>query len=372
MRSFSAKAFSYARLIASSVTCLAAVTPTTTATSETTAPTSTSAAGTQHSSTTGTMSYNLHGPNPPPMLSAAAKTKEKKTLRLTYPSWQGGTLPLYHFGSQLLTALAPPTNGPVAQVTVTPPELTPLPLKKTKGINALPENVATMESAIAVCKQHNPDNIVVLGGDCFAELGPFSYLADKYKKEKFGLLWLDAHPDVLNSKDWCNAHTYPVGALMGKGDKEFVELVKSPIPGSRVMVAGMHHPSKRDQRHIDDYGVRVCGPDSIVNNGAAEVLKWIKDEGITHLAIHLDLDVLSDKYFRMLYFSDPDAPEGAHKGVPRGQLRFKHVTSLLKAVSAKTQVVGFGITELLPWDVYNFREFLKELPLVNPNYAAKL
>lgn len=318
------------------------------------------------------MSFNLHSCQPARTESAAAKAKEKKTLRLTVPSWQGGTLPLYSFGSQLLTALAPPTTGPQAQVIVTPPEKTLLPLTKTNGVNALHENLANLKNAIAICEKYNPDNIVVLGGDCLAELGPFAYLAHKYRKEKFGVLWIDAHPDIMNSKDWSNAHTYPVSALLGKGDAEFVDLVKTPVPASRVMLAGMHTPSKVEQQHIDDYGVRVCGPEAILKDGGTDVLRWIEAEGITHVTIHLDLDVLSDQYFHLLYFCNPDAPKGAYDGIPRGKLRFKDVAALVKAVSGKTQVVGFGITELLPWDVYNFREFLKELPLVNPNYDAKL
>ncbi|KPI88868.1 hypothetical protein ABL78_2062 [Leptomonas seymouri] len=319
------------------------------------------------------MPYSFHGPNPPPALSKEAKAKERKTLRLIFPSWQGGTLPLYFFGSQLLAALAPPTNGPVAQVAVTPPERAVLPLQKKNGIRGLQENLDNVKNAIAACKQYNPDNIVVLGGDCLSELGPFAYLAHKYRGDGLGMLWLDSHPDIMNSKDWSNAHTFPVSALLGKGDKEFVDFVKTPIPASRVMLAGVHHPSKVEQQHIDDYGVRVCSPESILNgDGVSKVQRWIEDEGITHLLIHLDLDVLSEQYFRLLYFCDPDARKGQFDRIPRGRLRFKQVASLVKAVSAKTQIVGFGVTELLPWDVLHLREFLKELPLVNPSYDAKL
>lgn len=318
------------------------------------------------------MSFSLHGPHEPQPLSAADKAKAMKTLRLTFPSWQGGTIPLYHFGSQLLTALAPPTCGPQVQVTVAPPAQPPQPMTKTKGVNALAANLSNLRNAIAVCEEHKPDNVVVLGGDCLAELGPFAYLANKYKEERFGVLWLDAHPDIMNSKDWSNAHTYVVSCLLGKGDADFVEHVKSPVPASRVMIAGMHHPSPVEQQHLTEYGVRVCGPEDILDHGGAGVLKWIAEEGITHLTIHLDLDVLSEQYFRMLYFCDPNAPTGAYDGIPRGKLRFAHVAALVKAVAARTAVVGFGITELLPWDAYNLREFLKDLPLVNPGFNAKL
>ncbi|KAK7200949.1 Arginase family [Novymonas esmeraldas] len=318
------------------------------------------------------MLYNLHGGGAAPPLSAEAAEREGKTLRVTVPSWQGGTLPLYHFGSQLLTALVPPTQGPQVVVTVTPPEQTRLPLTATRGINGLEDNVENVRKTAAVCTQHQADNVVVLGGDCFAELAPFAYLAHRYRDRTFGVLWIDAHPDVMHSKDWANAHTYVLANLAGKGDTVFTNFVESPVPGPRIMIAGMHHPSPVEQEHITDYGMRTCAPEDILSNGAATVLQWIKSEGITHLAIHLDLDVLSERYFRLLYFCDPHARPGAWDGIPKGMLRFSHVAALVRAVAAHTQVVGVGITELLPWDVYNLREFLKELPLVNPAFSSRL
>lgn len=315
---------------------------------------------------------NLHLTSTSSTLPAAAQEREQKTLRLTVPSWHGGTLPLYYFGSQLLTLLAPLTTGPTAMVDIAPPEQTRQPLSKTNGITALYENLGNLQKAAAICDAHKPDNIVVLGGDCLAELAPFAYLAHRYRTAKFGVLWIDAHPDIQNSKDWANAHTYVLANLAGKGDREFTDFVKTPVPGSRIMIAGMHHPAPVEAEHIRDYGARTCGPEDILQRGSATVLDWVRSEGITHLAIHLDLDVLTTKYFRMLYFCNPRAAPGAYDGIPQGMLEFSHVAKLVQDVAAQTRVVGFGITELLPWDAYNLKEFLKELPLVNPAFTSHL
>src|SRR5215213_6208232 len=45
--------------------------------------------------------------------SAIVSENKGTTLRLNLPQWQGGNLHDYRFGSELLTWLAPPANGPV-------------------------------------------------------------------------------------------------------------------------------------------------------------------------------------------------------------------------------------------------------------------
>jgi len=49
-----------------------------------------------------------------------------KTLRLLFPQWQGGNNAPYFFGAQLLSWLAPETNGPVEEVHVAKPDGKPL------------------------------------------------------------------------------------------------------------------------------------------------------------------------------------------------------------------------------------------------------
>src|SRR5207245_2512045 len=47
--------------------------------------------------------------------------REETTLRLIMPQWQGGNLADYHFGTEVLAWLAPPTSGPVEVVPVPEP-----------------------------------------------------------------------------------------------------------------------------------------------------------------------------------------------------------------------------------------------------------
>ena len=96
----------------------------------------------------------------------------------------------------------------------------------------------------------------------------------------------------------------------------------------------------------------------------SQVLDWIREQRIRHLAVHFDLDVLDPAHFRPLLFNQPDAPEGAFEGIPRGRLRLGQVVRLLNDVAGATDVVGLAITEHLPWDVLELRNALRRLPLL--------
>ncbi|WP_202906514.1 hypothetical protein [Celeribacter ethanolicus] len=52
--------------------------------------------------------------------------QKRKTLRLKMPQWQGGNLPAYHFGSELLAWLALQNDNPVAKVAIDTPNDAPL------------------------------------------------------------------------------------------------------------------------------------------------------------------------------------------------------------------------------------------------------
>ena len=104
-----------------------------------------------------------------------------KTLRLLFPQWQGGNNPPYYLGAKLLDWLAPAASGPVEEVTVPPPSGEPLPLEH--GLVARNALLAQLRQARALIDKHQPDRLVVLGGDCLVDLAPFAYLNERYDGE---------------------------------------------------------------------------------------------------------------------------------------------------------------------------------------------
>ncbi|HAW43691.1 MAG TPA: arginase, partial [Klebsiella pneumoniae] len=99
-----------------------------------------------------------------------------KTLRLISPQWQGGNNPPYYLGSQRLSFLSPEAKGPVEIVPVELPTTEPLP--RINDITAKPSLIRQLNNAAALIEKHDPNSIVILGGDCLVSLAPFAHLLD--------------------------------------------------------------------------------------------------------------------------------------------------------------------------------------------------
>jgi arginase len=156
---------------------------------------------------------------------------------LNLPQWQGGNRHDYYIGAHLLAWLAPPANGPVETIPV--PEPTPgETLAVEDGIVARSALLRQARAARQAIEKHHPDRIVTLGGDCLIDLAPMAYLNTRYAGN-LGVLWVDAHPDVLTPKDSAHGHTHVLAALLGRGDPELVGEVDTPVKPSHILYAGL-------------------------------------------------------------------------------------------------------------------------------------
>ncbi|MFD4838275.1 arginase family protein [Achromobacter sp. NPDC058515] len=288
-------------------------------------------------------------------------TYDPKTLRLHFPQWQGGNNAPYHFGAQLLAWLAPAANGPVEDVQVTLPSDEPLPLEN--GIVGRTQLIEQQLSARELIDKHQPDRIVVLGGDCLVDLAPFAYLNERYTGD-LAVLWIDSHPDLLTPAQFQHAHAMVLGNLLGNGDPDFIRAVTRPIKPENAMYAGLHSPSDWEASELNRLGLRNLGPAALAEQGSQPILDWFKATGAKHLAIHLDLDVLDPSQFRALLFANPDAPAGAFEGIAQGKLRIEQVLQVIADIANVGDVVGLGIAEHLPWDAIKLKEMLGSLPLL--------
>lgn len=78
--------------------------------------------------------------------------------------------------------------------------------------------------------------------------------------------------------------------------------------------------------------------------------------------IHFDMDALDSTYFRSTLFGDP---YGAPIDAPEGTMHLHEVVDLVRAILEETDVVGFGITEHIPWDIIHLRDSLAQMSLFN-------
>ncbi|MDR2331212.1 MAG: arginase family protein [Comamonas sp.] len=285
----------------------------------------------------------------------------QKTLRLLFPQWQGGNNPPYHFGSQLLAWLAPPSDGPVEEVPVAQPSDEPPPVER--GIVARDVLLKQLKAARNIIDRHQPDRLVVLGGDCLVDLAPFTYLNERYDGD-LAVLWVDTHPDIMTPAQFQNAHAMVLGNLLGNGDADFTKAVTRPIKAENVLYLGLHDPSTWEADEMTKLGLKGISPAQLAAQGSEPVLDWFRSTGAKHLAIHLDLDVLDPSAFRSVLFAKPDVPLGTFDGVAQGELSIEQVVKTLAEVAQIADVVGLGIAEHLPWEALALRDMLARLPLL--------
>ncbi|MGG3573033.1 arginase family protein [Bacillus gobiensis] len=282
----------------------------------------------------------------------------KKTIRLLMPQWQGGNNPNYSFGAELLAWLAPDNDQPLINVPVQAYDGTPL--ENENGINGRKQLLEQLKSAHHIIDAHKPDRIVMFGGDCLVEQAPFAYLNERYGGE-LGLIWIDAHGDLVKYDWYDNGHTLPLGNLLGEGDEEFAIHVKTPLKPENVFIAGLAAPTEQETEVIQRLGIKTAGTKELTNS-TESIKEWIKKSSIKHLAIHLDLDVLDPKTFRSLLFANPEVPVNY---APEGTMQMPQLLNLIKELSEETDVVGLSITEHLPWDSIKLKNLLEEIPILN-------
>lgn len=287
-------------------------------------------------------------------------TKDK-TLRLIFPQWQGGNNPPYYFGSQLLAWLAPDPTGPVEEVPVSLPSTVPLSVED--GLVARKALLEQLHQARKIIDRHQPERLVVLGGDCLVDLAPFAYLNERYEGD-LALLWIDAHPDIMTPQQFQHAHAMVLGNLLGYGDPDFVKAVANPIKPKNVLLVGLNEPTEWEADQIRILGLNVFTPNEVIQQKSQPVLDWLKSTGCKRLAIHFDLDVLDRSLFRALLFAQPGIPENTFDGIAQGKLTIEQIVQLLCDVASITDIVGLGITEHLPWDALALKNMLTRLPLI--------
>jgi arginase len=129
------------------------------------------------------------------------------------------------------------------------------------------------------------------------------------------------------------------------------------------MYAGLDAWTPVEDEVIDELGLRRAGA-GLLADTSSPVLDWIASKGITHLAIHFDVDVLDPRKFGPVLFNEPGASADALAGVPRGRMAPDQVVRLLQDVAGACDVVGLAIAEYMPWEAITTRDLLRKLPLL--------
>lgn len=287
-----------------------------------------------------------------------------KVLRMLFPQWQGGVNPDYVFGAEVLAFIAPPSKTDETVKVVVNEDFN-TPLQKVNGVAGEEALLAQLEETARILELKSPDKVIVFGGDCSISQAPFDYLSGKYG-ERLGVLWLDAHPDISSPAVTSHNHQMVLANIMGHGAPQFVAQMKFPVDTKRVMIGGLIKEELREMdQAVHSLGIRIAVPEELSKN-SSPIIKWIKENGITHLAVHWDLDVVSPEDFRGTYPAKPYQNKKEF-GVAIGQMTLEQVVRILGDANDHAKIVGMCIAEHMPWDAINLRKALSNISIFNSN-----
>ena len=74
--------------------------------------------------------------------------------------------------------------------------------------------------------------------------------------------------------------------------------------------------------------------------------------------MHFDVDVLDEHLFHSTYFANPELVGDGSGG---GKMTMEELTKVLHCIAGNSNVVGFTITEYLPFDEYKLHQMFAGL-----------
>lgn len=246
---------------------------------------------------------------------------------LFFPQWQGrGPTPDVHIGAEQLLAALAAWPGELATVVLSNEGLA-----AEHGINAYRPLLTQWRAATALLDREQPARLLLLAGDCAAEIAPVHYLNQRYGGE-LTVLWLDAHADLNTpaSSPSGNFHGMPLRLLLDGAFAGTDFALARPLSSQQVLLVGLRDTDPPEDKYLAAREIAVISDQDFAVDRIARQLALLKPD---NLYIHLDLDILSPDEFPAL--ACPTA----------GGVAVAAVTDLLRQLVKQYNVVGMSLTE---------------------------
>jgi arginase len=254
----------------------------------------------------------------------------------------------YAVGSAVLAAVLAPHDGPTA---VVPVAMDDAGLELRDGIEAKDVIVAQLARAFEVIREHDPERIVTLGGECAVSVAPFAELARRYGDD-LAIVWIDSNPDVgTPDSRYPGFHAMAVAALTGHGDPDVLALLPATVAAERVALVGLHAWDEDAIGNVDAWGIRAFSP-SDLRADARPLLEWLASTGCRRIAVHFDVDTVDSNEIVLGLGAEPD-------GLTSAQIR-----RVVAEVAAVADVVGMTVAEFIPRQVMHVQQLLNGFPLL--------
>ncbi len=187
---------------------------------------------------------------------------------------------------------------------------------------------------------------VVLGGDHSIAVGTVSGVAEFYrrKKEKIGLIWIDAHADINTpqTSPSGNVHGMPVAALTGLGPDELKNIFGwSPkVAPENVVMIGLRDIDATEKANIRLAGItEVYTMRDIDERGMRTVMEEaLRAAGRGTAGYHISLD---------MDWIDPEDAPGV--GTPvRGGATYREAHLAMEIIADDGRMLSFELVEVNP------------------------
>ena len=185
---------------------------------------------------------------------------------------------------------------------------------------------------------------VVIGGDHVVAVGTWARVTHGLEvKEKFGLIWVDAHMDAHTMETTPSQayHGMPLAVLLGHGEPSLVNLLdKGPaLRPEHVCLIGVRSYEEGEANLLKRLGVRIFFMEEVEERGFEAVFKEalaIVKTNTNGYGLSIDLDAF-----------DPEEAPGVGTPAPQG-LKQKDVLPALIQVKNDPALKAFEIVEYNP------------------------
>lgn len=191
--------------------------------------------------------------------------------------------------------------------------------------------------AAKIIEKASPDYILTTGGDCGASFSSIAYLNQKYQG-RLGVLWIDAHADLHTPSTSPSGNYHGMVLRHLTGNQEFSDQPVLPLRPYQIAYLGLRDTEYQEDDFIKENGVLRFGADDVMasDDCLKTIIDYFKKNGITHLHLHVDCDVMDEIFFPHVHVPEP-------KG-----LSLLRLLEVLQYLRESMPVAGACLTEYAP------------------------
>ena len=207
-----------------------------------------------------------------------------------------------------------------------------------------------LAAAMDILKGADPDFILTTGGDCGASFAAIAHINEKYEG-RIGVLWIDAHGDIHTPETSPSGHYHGMVLRHLLGDVAFDIQPPRPLRPHQIGYLGLRDTEIQEDEVISRLGIPKFSAAEVMaaDLPLGAVLNHFQKNGITHLYLHVDCDVMDEAVFPHVHVPEPDG------------MTLDRLIAVLQQLRAAMPIAGCCLTEYAPQSAGEGMDVLKRI-----------